>query len=441
LRKSTNDFHNNSKTAIIMNGNNDDSQLVGGSRRRPRLSSFFSLLIVVSTTAIAQSAAPPQVPQPLDVKPGLWELVKVTTVLMHQTIPPEMFSNYPPDQRAKLIDDIRAKENTPHPNTQKGNLCLPKQEQALATVMAIPANDCARTVTSSNQASQTHIICPVKAPSNAAASATMEQDSHFERIDAENFKGTITANESAPSLKLNVTITFTGHFVRDTCGPAPLPPGQAVPISISTQRIGNRYEIHIQNQTDQAVTAYAFQMGTLGGAGSTRFVDTRVDGGQPMKPHGGAAQYFPEGTPVATGAVTAGVFADGAAFGEPKTLAELMGRRTARLRALKAVGAIFCAAERSGQDPSTVIKTLQTQPPYQDPSNIAMLSNMYAGTFVGMAERMKKGGGAQPMSIPQAMQLVMSQAEALALDPVKDPSGHMYITPDLMPSACGNAKP
>jgi Protein of unknown function (DUF3617) len=404
-------------------------------------SKLLSLGLLFSTTAVAQSAAPPQVPQPLDVKPGLWELVKVTTVLMHQTIPSEMFANYPKDQRDKLIDDIRTKENTPHPNTQKLNLCLPKQEQMLTTVMAIPSSDCARTVTSSNQGSQTHITCPTKVPanalaSNAAASATMVQDSHFERIDAENFKGTITADQSGSSLKLNVTVAFTAHFIRDTCGPAPLPPGQAVPISVSTQRIGNRYEIHIQNQTNQAVTAYAFQMGTLGGGGSTRFVDTRIDGGQPMKPHGGAAQYFPEGMPVASGAVTAGVFADGTAFGEPKTLAELMARRLTRLRALKAIGAILCAAERSGQDPSAVIKTLQNQPPYQDPSNIAMLSNIYVGTFNGLAERMKKGSGAQPMAVSQAMQLVMSQAEVLAIDPLKDPSGHMYITPELMPSAC-----
>jgi hypothetical protein len=362
---------------------------------------------------------------------------------MHQTIPPEMFSNYSPDQRAKLIDDIRAKENTPHPSTQKGNLCLPKQEQTLTTVMVIPASDCARTVTSSNQASQMHISCPAKAPANAspsdaAASATMVQDSHFERIDAENFKGTITANESAPSVKINVAVAFAAHFVRDTCGPAPLPPGQAVPISVSTTRIGNRYEIHIQNQTNQPVTAYAFQMGALGAGGSTRFVDTRVDGGQPMKPHGGAAQYFPEGMPVASGAVTAGVLADGSAFGEPKTLAELMGRRLARLRALKAIGAVFCAAERNGQDPSAVIKTLETQPPYTDPSKIAMLSNTYVGTFTGVAERMKH---AKDLGIPQAMQFVASQAEALAADPVKDPSGHLYITPDLMPAACGSAKP
>jgi hypothetical protein len=394
------------------------------------------VLLLFSTAALAQSSAPPQVPQPLDVKAGLWEFVKMTTVQLHQTIPPEMFANFPKDQRDKIIDDIRAKENTPHPNTQKGNLCMPKQEQALTTLMLIPASDCARTVTSSNQGSQTHIICPTKAPANAAASATMVQDSHFERIDAENFKGTITANQSAPSLKTNATVTFTAHFVRDTCGPAPLPPGQAVPISVSTRRIGNRYEIHIQNQTDKPVTAYAFQLGTLGGGGNTRFVDARIDGGQPMKPHGGAAEYFPEGTPVASGAVTAGVFADGTAYGEPKSLAELMARRTTRVRALKAIAAIFCAAERSGQDPSAVIKTLQNQPPYQDPSNIAMLSNTYVGTFNGMAERMKKGTGGYPMSIPQAVQLVMSQAEALAMDPVKDASGHLYIAPDQMPAAC-----
>lgn len=395
-------------------------------------------LVLLSATALADS---PQVPEALDIKPGLWELVKVTTVMMHQTIPPEMFSNYAKDQRAKIIDDIRAKENTPHPNTQKINLCLPKQEQMLTTVMAIPANDCARTVTSSNQASQTHISCPTKAPSNEAAGATMVQDSHFERIDAENFKGAITANQTSAALKINATVTFTAHFVRDTCGPAPLPPGQAVPISISTARIGNRYEIHIQNQTDQPVTAYAYQMGALGGVGGTHFVDSRIDGGQPMKPHGGAAQYFPNGVPVASGAVTAGVFANGTAFGEPKTLSELMARRTTRLHALKAIAVIFCAAERSGQDPNSVVKTLQNQPPYQDPSNQAMLANLYVGTFAGMAERMKHGSQGQPMSINQAMQLVMSQAEALALDPIKDPSGHLYVTPDSMPTACGSAKP
>ena len=42
-----------------------------------------------------------------------------------------MFPNYPKDQRDKIIDDIRAKENAAHPNIQKGNLCMPKQEQAM----------------------------------------------------------------------------------------------------------------------------------------------------------------------------------------------------------------------------------------------------------------------------------------------------------------------
>jgi hypothetical protein len=291
-------------------------------------------------------------------------------------------------------------------------------------------------VASSSQSSQTHISCPAKAPADAAAIVTVVQDSHFERIDAENFKGTITANQSGPSSKANVAITFTAHLLRDTCGPAPLPPGQAVPISVSTRRIGNRYEIHIQNQTDQPATAYAFQMGTLGGGGSTRFVDARVDGGQPLKPHGGATEYFPDGMPVASGAVTAGVLADGSAFGEPRTLSELMARRTTRLRALKAIGALLCAAGRGGQDPAAVVKTLQNQPPYQDPGNNAMLANLYVGTFNGLAERMRKGAGGQPMSILQAMQFVLSQAEALGQDPVKDPSGHLYITPDLMPGAC-----
>ena len=49
---------------------------------------------------------------------------------------------------------------------------------------------------------------------------------------------------------------------------------------------------------------------------------------------------------------------------------------------------------------------------------------------------MKKGSGGQPLPIPQAVQIVITQAEALAMDPVKDPSGHLYITPDLMPGAC-----
>jgi hypothetical protein len=182
-------------------------QIVRKPKRRPHIRSFFSLLILFNTTAMAQSAAPPQVPHPLDVKPGLWEFVKVVTVLMHQTIPPEMFANFPKDQRDKIIDDIRAKENAAHPNTQKGNLCMPKQEQALTGLMVVPASDCAKTVTSSGNGSQTHIICPAKAPANAlaanaAATATVVQDSHFERIDAENFKGTITANQSAPSLKM-----------------------------------------------------------------------------------------------------------------------------------------------------------------------------------------------------------------------------------------------
>jgi len=390
-----------------------------------------------STAAIgAQSPAPPESPQPLDLKPGLWEVVKVTTILNHQMNLEQIFAQYTPSQRDKLIADIRAKEDTPHPNTQKGNLCFPKQEPAMTALIVYAANDCSRTVTASAQASGMHVVCPTKAQNTAASSAIVEQTSHFELIDAENFTGTISAHESSDALKMNADIRFTGHWLRDTCGPAPLPPGQAVPISVSTARIGNRYEIHIQNQTAQPVTAYAFQISGLGGQGSTRFVDARLDGAQPIKPHGGAAQYFPDGVPVATGAVIAGVFADGTAVGEPKTLAELMGRRVSRLRALKAISTILCEAERKGQDPGSVVQRLQSPAPYTDPSDIAMLSNVYTGTFVNLAERMKHNGGGPPMSIEQAMQNVTSQSVALALDPVRDPGGKLYITPDLMPQAC-----
>ncbi|MGB6355372.1 MAG: DUF3617 family protein, partial [Steroidobacteraceae bacterium] len=365
----------------------------------PRPPAFLAAIASFSFASLAmadQPPAPPAVPQPLDIKPGLWEVVKVTTVVNHQNLD-QMFSQYPPAQRDKIIADIRAQENKPHPNTQKGNLCLPKQEQAIMTLIVYPANDCTRTGTSSDHGSDMHVVCPAKTQNNAPISALVEQSSHFQRIDAENFTGTISAHESSDALKMNADLTFTAHWLRDTCGPAPLPPGQAVPISVSTARIGNRYEIHIQNQTAQPVTAYAFQLAGLGGQSSTRFVDARLDGGQPMKPHGGAAQYLPDGLPVATGAVTAGVFADGTAVGEPKTLAELMGRRLARLRALKAIAAILCDSERKAQDPGAVIKILQSPPPYTDPSNIAMLSNVYVGTFVGMAERLKHGSGAQPL--------------------------------------------
>jgi hypothetical protein len=76
---------------------------------------------------------------------------------------------------------------------------------------------------------------------------------------------------------------------------------------------------------------------------------------------------------------------------------------------------------------------------YTDPSNIAMLSNVYAVRFVGMAECMQHGSGGKPTPIQQATQNVMFQSAALALDPVKDPSGNLYVTPDLMPQACGSA--
>jgi hypothetical protein len=390
-------------------------------------------LSFASITIADQSSVLPEVPQALDIKPGLWEVVKVVNIHNHQMNLEKVFSQYPSDQRDKLIADIRAQEDKPHPNTQKGNVCLPKQEQAITALLVYPANGCPRTLTSSGLGSDMHVVCPAKTQNDGSITAAIEQTSHFERIDAENFKGAISGHESSDALKMNAELTFSAHWLRDTCGPAPLPPGQAVPISVSTARIGNRYEVHIQNQTAQPVTAYAFQLAGLGGQGSTRFVDARLDGVQPMKPHGGAAQYFPDGMPITAGAVTAGVFADGTAVGEPKTLAELMGRRVARLRALKAIAAMLCDAERKGLDSSAVVKILQSPPPYTDPSNIAMLSNVYVGTFVGMAERMQHGSGGQSMPIQQAAQNVTSQSTALALDPVKDPNGNLYVTPDLMP--------
>src|SRR5271154_2446126 len=92
-------------------------------------------LSFASITIADQSSVLPEVPQALDIKPGLWEVVKVVNIHNHQMNLEKVFSQYPSDQRDKLIADIRAQEDKPHPNTQKGNVCLPKQEQAITALL------------------------------------------------------------------------------------------------------------------------------------------------------------------------------------------------------------------------------------------------------------------------------------------------------------------
>jgi len=159
--------------------------------------------ILLPNRAAAQINAPSGAIHPLDVKTGFWELTLSSRVISQ--VPAELLANLSPDQRAKIIDQYKtagAKETV-----QKSTFCLKTEDLETGNVLNINGASGPKEVTSSSQKLMVHIT-----------SEQVDQTSQFERVDPENFRGSIQMIGKAPS-SVTLLRNVVAKWVRPNCVP------------------------------------------------------------------------------------------------------------------------------------------------------------------------------------------------------------------------------
>jgi hypothetical protein len=170
----------------------------------------------------AQSAADTKI-VPLDLKPGLWEFrihVSNTDVsyAASKAAMEQLFKNYTPEQRAKMMADYDAQELKAIADRKKGsdrksNHCPLKQD--FVSHVEASGSSCSKQISSTGQAFNMHVACK-----NADGTPGYAQTNSFKRIDAENFQGTVEVTSHVP-VTGTVTETFIGKWISDSCSGPP----------------------------------------------------------------------------------------------------------------------------------------------------------------------------------------------------------------------------
>ena len=175
--------------------------------------------------ASGQAGAEANKPQPLDLKPGLWELrVNISTSGMFDALPPETMrqitANMTPEQRAKFVADLDAKTAKAEQAAKKGTdqkmkSCPLNQDFEGQISVDAFTDRCTKTLRTSGQELHLHVLCPA-----SMGTPESEQTSDFKRIDSENFEGTIQVITRDKKARTR-TETFVGKWVADSCSGPP----------------------------------------------------------------------------------------------------------------------------------------------------------------------------------------------------------------------------
>jgi hypothetical protein len=159
----------------------------------------FLVLAVASTVAY---------PEPLDVKPGLWE---VTTTTAMSGMPPIDYSGMPPEQRARIEAAMKARQamgNRVHVRKS----CLTREKLAKEPFQDEDNNNesCTRTVISSTRnmlQAKLHCTHP-----------RSDGQIKMEALSRERIKGTVQMNASDDKHAMAVQVSIAGKWLGTACG-------------------------------------------------------------------------------------------------------------------------------------------------------------------------------------------------------------------------------
>lgn len=379
------------------------------------------------------SAQAPGTNEPLDVRPGLYEMTVVATMRFHLTA--DAAAKMTPEQR-RYATNFYAQGGKPQ--TQKTTFCADPSDMRPSAYITSGDGTCTRETTiSSSEKFMTHLKC-----------ATGEETYNFERVDKEHFKGFIRL--AAADGSSTQEQTRDAKWLRDSCArtppPAPAtvakggsggtqPPVQAPLMTARFVRQINDYFSIVANRSTVPMTAYIIAVFPLGGSKARRhFYDERMEGGPPIKP-GGSFQQLQTGIVVGISPIAA-VFADGSTFGDAKQIAAIMMRRAYKLKALTTMASILCDAERRGLDKQVAIASIESSKAHEPNGDTAMDSTILADGYADMLVQLKLQAPSRPVSMEEALRRIQATGTPLLADPVKDPNGAPYLKTDKAALFC-----
>ncbi len=384
-----------------------------------------AILLSAGLLALDLAAQTSAANQPLDLKEGIWQLTVTSYMAPNQGDIDKVLQNTPPEQRART----RASLNAAYAKgtVSKRTVSLKPDNPIRGTVLT-PDGDCPKEMTSSISRLEVHFKC-----------AQVDIVSKVQRIDSENFTGSIheTVTDTPPRI-VNQTIVgkWTGEIPQKAA--AQKPAGDQL-MTARINRMGNDYYSVVGNHSGSAMTAYAISITMYGSSQKIRhFYDARMLGRAPIKP--GAANQERIAGIVLNARPLVAVFADGSTFGDPREVADLMNRRTAKLTALVEVASILCNAEQKGAGQQSAIAALEASNTRVSNTGKPMLASIQAAVFSEALEKLKRAAPSRPISISEVLNGIPAVGMPLLEDPVKDPGGSPYIQITAAQFSCGSSR-
>ena len=158
---------------------------------------IFIALVLSSTVAYAE---------PLDVKPGLWEM---TTTTAMSGMPPMDYSGMPPEQQARIEAAMKARQAM-GPRVHVHKSCVTKEKLEREPFQEKDNESCTRTVISSTRTKwQGNLLC---------TKPNRKGEFKMEALSRERIKGTVQMNASDDKHAMAVQVSIAGKWLGSNCG-------------------------------------------------------------------------------------------------------------------------------------------------------------------------------------------------------------------------------
>ena len=152
--------------------------------------------------------------KPLNVKPGLWETKVTSDNAGLPTIPDSVLANIPPEQRARIEENMKARQSQgPHTTTSKTCISQDRLDKPLTFGQEKPGGACKYELTRSSASEQEiKIDC---SSDRVKSHGTI----HVQALDSENIKGESEIVASSDGThNMTMKVSFTAHRLGSDCG-------------------------------------------------------------------------------------------------------------------------------------------------------------------------------------------------------------------------------
>ncbi len=172
--------------------------------------SFTTARCIAALSALALASLAASAAEPLNVKPGLWEM-STTTADAGAMIPPALLAQMSPEQRAR-IEAATKQQSAGGSHTHSSKSCVTKEDLNRGKFEAGKDEDAKNCQYRIVTQTATHMQSSFQCTGDEARSGEMK----FEALSPEQIKGAIQV--ATPNGK--VTVELTGHWLAASCAGA-----------------------------------------------------------------------------------------------------------------------------------------------------------------------------------------------------------------------------